>query len=1302
MDNNNIENSNSSNLDGGLDMTISNNNIIQNSKLKKTNIDKLIDKINDDSKYKNNIIYSTDTRADGSKYFKLINFNDRTNLIKSNNHNYELLIKSNNIINSFKLYIDLDHYKNNENKNFNDDNNLDIMINDFCIDINKYFNEKYNLNNELDVIILTASTDKKFSYHLIFNNIKFNTIIDMKYEIEQIYLKFNDHIFIKFKFLDISVYSKNRSFRLINNSKFGTNNTLQISKFHHKKIDKTLINNSFVCSEITHNINVLISNITTENKKKLNTKIKQHYDYNLDTTELSLYQIELSIFLKNNNYEKLFIILDNYKSLYFDNYSKWKYIITILKHLYNDYELVDRFSKKSELNYDSKHQNILEYDKIEPIIMTHELFNKYIYILCDYLKYSNIDIYNSFNLELKPFNINREYYKKYFNQKKFEQIEDFYDINIDYINSVKHFQYIKYNKNDLINIGDNYYLDNDIIINNIKNNDVLMIKSFMGSGKNESIYKYIKHSNPQSILILTTRIIYGINIKNEFFKKCDLNFDIYTDNTIKKNNSINSNYLICSIHSLTIVDIKNYDLLILDEIESINNVFNGEHGHINFLDNYNKYESLIQTSKKIIITDRDLNYTSIQMFEKIIKKTLIIDNVFYPYNHICKKYLSEVDMKNKMMDDIKNNKKLVIYHNEKSSIINFKYEINQLYPNKKIIIHYSKSEDNKQFKHKNINEIWDCDILIYNSCITVGVSYSKPHFDNLYCYAKSVNMRDLFQSLNRVRIIKSNELNIFISEKSTPYDENYNKIDITNNILFKNYQIEIMDDLLNLKNDTTYKKIIQIQQKFGGDIPLDNVLLKLYEPIPELLRQIRYRAISERKLNENSLLIFEYFLNKQNYKIEIITPEDINIKKNLETIAKPDITIDEFKKIEIEYDRLNKLYFYDENKINNFLTNEYSNNNSNLTSNEIDLIKQLIIFYKFFEYKNEYDDENRLMIFQNYYDNKYIYKNYYYFNNDRNIFIEYSKNQKIGHSIEFQKNKYDHNRLTKKFFEMIEITDILKKSILTLDKLNNIYNYIDSNIDIIKNIFNIKTENIKIKSNINHYILKQFLHNYGLKIKKKTFIVYLDKNILFHSINIKKIKNKKNINVITFLDEIEIVDNNNNILNNNNNNNNNILNNNIETDNIEIDNIETDNIETDNIEIDNINTNDDFDDSDYNYNDNKTNVSVNNINNSNDDINDIGDIGNFVNNIPLNTIIDELLNKQLITCDFLLDCIQQNYTNTNTNININNDDTNDNNGNFDNIDNITKNQLIRLYNTEIFFKNKKNKIKIKKNKKINF
>ena len=1245
----NIENTNSiiDNLTPQSISDNSNNNISNVSKPKQTNITRLIDTIKN-KKLFNNICYSYDIRLDFLKKYDTININNRYELIKSNNHNYELLIPINNII-SFKLYFDLDLKIDEHNKTINNDNMVDKFIVLFINKINDYFNHNFdNINSNIsDVNILTATTENKYSYHIIFNNILFQNIdIDMKYMINKLITIFNDDYIVKNNFIDTTVYKKNQLFRLLNNSKIGTTNILTFSKYHHtNNILKNKQLETFISSTQQHNIKFCIDNNILENKIKLNNNYNDNINNNNNNidTKLENSQYDLINFLYLNDFEIMKNILDNLTSIYYDYYNKWFHIITILKNIFNimNYDslnIIEYFSLKSK-KY-NKNINEQIYKKIVIKKINYDEFNKYIFTIMNYLKLSNIETYNIINNQIKKFKINNKSTIDYFNKKKYEQIENYYNINNDCFINKHNFTYVEINKSDLISVNDKYYLDKNTILDNIPNYDIIMIKSFMGGGKNENIYNTINNFNFKSILIITTRVFYSNNIYNEFLKKCNLKFDLYNQNKNKNSDGLTSDYLICSLYSLHKINkLKNYQLIILDEIESINNCFSSEECHNNkFITNFNRYDELILNSQKIIISDRDLNNTTINFFSNYKnKKILLINNLYYPYNHKCYKYQSEKHMYNIMMDEISGGKKIIIYHNEREQIEKFKNEIKKLHPEKKIIYHIGNGDDNKLLFNNDINNIWDCDVLLYNNCITVGVSFNIEHFDNIYCYAHTVNMRDLFQSLNRVRTIKSNSLHIYLTEKNEPYDDNLDNIDIGNNILFEQYQPKIYRDILlnNDNNTDIITKLFDLNKKHKN-ISLNDVIYGHLIPVcSDKIKYLRFNLIIENKLNYNSELIFKYFLTLQNYELINIENSD-NLQKKIKTEKKQPITDEQYKNVKYYYDKYHIKFNNDIKKILDYLNGLYNKiDNIDINISTIDLVKKLIYFKK----KFKYNINDEFKIFQNYILYQKIYNQYFYLNNNNNnILNQYMNSYKNGYMIEFQKNKYDINNFQHHIFKILEIEkNLLSQIKLTDDKLIKIYNYIDTNKKNIKITFNIRTTNIKKTENINHYILKQFLYRYGLKIKKKKLIIKLDDKILLNLVENKQyIKNENNNKNIIFLND-----------------------NNKNDDNLNNDKINK--IDDDYINDDEYISDDDKIIDDDIIDDNKF---VNDSNDSNEEYDDINDeIKNKKYDIPilLTKIINNTENKNII-----------NYRKTHFNINDNN--------------NYSLNELIRINNTKILFK----------------
>jgi len=108
------------------------------------------------------------------------------------------------------LYIDLDLKINDINRHLNDNNDLDICIKNFIFKINEYMKQKYNIDyDNNNAIVLTSTSEFKFSYHIIFQNYLFDSINDIKIEIELIKQSLYDDVIISSKMLDLTPYYSN-------------------------------------------------------------------------------------------------------------------------------------------------------------------------------------------------------------------------------------------------------------------------------------------------------------------------------------------------------------------------------------------------------------------------------------------------------------------------------------------------------------------------------------------------------------------------------------------------------------------------------------------------------------------------------------------------------------------------------------------------------------------------------------------------------------------------------------------------------------------------------------------------------------------------------------------------------------------------------------------------------------------------------------------------------------------------------------------------------------------------------------
>jgi hypothetical protein len=510
-------------------------------------------------------------------------------------------------------------------------------------------------------------------------------------------------------------------------------------------------------------------------------------------------------------------------------------------------------------------------------------------------------------------------------------------------------------------------------------------------------------------------------------------------------------------------------------------------------------------------------------------------------------------MENKIIDDLNNNKKIVIFNYSKNECENIKKEYKQIYPEKNIIAHYSKSKDNYLFEKRDkngdlvsINDIWNkCDILIYNICITVGIDFNIEYFDKIYIYYDTINnVRDVIQSINRVRKYKDNEINIFnkYTSKDDIYDNNIDlveefKNDIINNELFIKEYNEYIDinnkhnqKIKNMIDDLDFERNTQYYDKIIDNYLNINDYLKMkYDNMDDNLKNIFNRSLGENLLSSKcSLAMLYYFFNKVNYSIEF--NNDGNIVFG--TKDKKEI----YYEIEDEYEKLFKKYYeindnIDINKLedkNNrdknlyrFISDNQKKHNKKYNDILYDNIKHYIKFNETFEFieNNDYDIN---IIFD-----KYISTmNYKYFERLKNYKIGISSYDIIDKKLKKDRcielinvNTLKYEKINNELFNLLNIdtNTINNKFSISKKNIEPIYKYIKNNINDILKIESIKKKiNIK-KDNYEHKIMKEFLSYYNIDVsyEDKHGLRYDDDLILFNNKNyLNNIKLKINNNKI--------------------------------------------------------------------------------------------------------------------------------------------------------------------------------------------
>jgi hypothetical protein len=430
------------------------------------------------------------------------------------------------------------------------------------------------------------------------------------------------------------------------------------------------------------------------------------------------------------------------------------------------------------------------------------------------------------------------------------------------------------------------------------NYDIEILYANLGLGKSFQIKQMLKKHKFKRVLLISSRKTFSKE-KTAELKSIYPNFYDYTDETVSDSwDWLQFKQLAIQVESLKhLSDIDyctKYDCVILDEIESILYQFSSSTNKQNSLINFNTFMCILSYQPKIImadafITNRTLEFTRNlkQLFDFKVK---LSHNRYSSLNRTANiignaKNVSEIstikiDFINHIISSLENNKIICVCVASRS----FKQRIIQkIYDRfgeefKKHIKEYdSYTNDDSMNDLKNVNYNWteNVKLLIYTSKISIGINYDvKGIYDTIYIYGSVCCpiVRDIIQSHYRVRHINSKNIYIALYSGIIP-DYNDDEIDL------------VYVENMNKQIDNRFESNYQWTSKFFRNI---------YENI------INYNSLEEKigKLSYDKL--FTHFMKLIGYDIKnIINNEHIQNNNNNEEENWFDISYDEYNRYKL-------------------------------------------------------------------------------------------------------------------------------------------------------------------------------------------------------------------------------------------------------------------------------------------------------------------------------------------------------------------------------------------------------------------
>ena len=347
-------------------------------------------------------------------------------------------------------------------------------------------------------------------------------------------------------------------------------------------------------------------------------------------------------------------------------------------------------------------------------------------------------------------------------------LKDFFDVIVDEPIQSEDIEYHKIEERYLLDkVDDDTYTIKDSIdkhlhrLFNDKSVSSLNIKSPYGTSKTQLLIKTIEKYEPKKILFLSYRKSLTYDLQNNFDK---LGFGNYLEHALNCKRLIVQSESLLKLDSVYFDEVPKFDLVIIDESESVLNNFSSSTFKGKSDITYEYLQAIIQNCGKLITLDGDQSNRTYTFASSFAGTSINIINTINFNEKTIVLTDSEPHFKQDIYNSINNNKKIVICSQSASIAEQYYEDLFLYYPDLKISLYVGKTDDEIKTEHsKNIEVFWEVDILIYSPCIEAGCNFDADWFDNCYCIlsTKSSSQRACFQMLSRVRRFTNNKILTF-------------------------------------------------------------------------------------------------------------------------------------------------------------------------------------------------------------------------------------------------------------------------------------------------------------------------------------------------------------------------------------------------------------------------------------------------------------------------------------------------------------------------------------------------------------
>lgn len=318
----------------------------------------------------------------------------------------------------------------------------------------------------------------------------------------------------------------------------------------------------------------------------------------------------------------------------------------------------------------------------------------------------------------------------------------------------------------------------------------------MGGGKTYQTIEYLKKQ--EDFIWIAPNKALAENTYNRMKDIENLTHYLNVSTENKRQGKLNDcNRLITVLNSLHYLTKKTYDVIVIDEIETLIDKFYGD-----FMNQGRKmykqkiwqiFVNLLSKAKKVILLDAFITNKTLNLIKNINNNEddiVVYQRQYEPQTRIVKFKKDFTMTLNEIVKKIKDGSKLFIFYPYKDGYgegENKRYSMEALckyierHTNRQGEFYNADVDDVKKKDLGDVNNKWfDKWFVITNNILTCGVSYENEDFDEKYLFVGSHNEpRDIIQVSYRARFLSSSVINICHMGKMTKpsaYEDDCQKI----------------------------------------------------------------------------------------------------------------------------------------------------------------------------------------------------------------------------------------------------------------------------------------------------------------------------------------------------------------------------------------------------------------------------------------------------------------------------------------------------------------------------------------------